>query len=167
MEITKEQVLDLHQHSGVTVQNFLNKWFPEAFKIELEVGKVYKYNQWLIKVSDLSKPYIRGYGFDNEFKWNEECDLGNEPNYWKQATTEEWEAALIAEAKKRGLYDAINFSNAHTLLSNYGVSTFHKSIDQNAIWTSYGCIYYKGVWAEIIKTITKREAEKQLGCKIV
>jgi hypothetical protein len=172
MEITKEQVLDLYNVvNDYYVDEKLKEWFPDAFKVELKVGKVFKgEGNIMVYITDVrSNNEVAGYGFMKDGKWSK-----NKKEYpWgfnaeiTEATTEEWESALIAEAKKRGLYDAQYFKHANILTVNNGNPGFVESIDENKIWTKYGCIYHKGVWAEIIKTFSKEEAEQLLGGKII
>jgi hypothetical protein len=150
-KITREQILKLVH--GSSIDN-LEKWFPEVFKTELEVGKVYKYTD------------SGSYGFTTNGNWCENLGVCKQDKY-TEATTEEWQSALIEEAKRRGLYDAEHFKHANTLTSNYNVNTFLPTVGSDSVWTKYGCIFHKGIWAEIIKTISKEEAEKQLGLKII
>ncbi|CAH56639.1 hypothetical protein PHG11b_12 [Flavobacterium phage 11b] len=159
-KISREQILKLVH--GSTIDN-LEEWFPEVFNVELEVGKVYKYKDCLFNYQLGNKCY----GFDAygwvKLRWSWE------ENYKgiKEATTEEWKYALIDEAKRRGLYYAINFIQAHNLKVSNGISQFHYRISKSEIWTYYGCVFKDGVWAEIIKTFTQEEAEELLGGKII
>jgi hypothetical protein len=162
MEITKEQVLDLCKQNNWYVNDKLQKWFPRAFKVELEIGKVYWRDKELFKWNDGKNTY----GFNSYGYYGNDMSVSTVLNP-RLATTEEWQSALIVEAKRRGLYDAVNFKDAYSLLINRGLPCFNKTITDNQIWTKYGCIFCNGIWADIIKTISKEEAEKQLGLKIV
>jgi hypothetical protein len=173
MEITKEQVLDLYGTTGnCYLHGKLKEWFPEAFKVELEVGKWYFH--------DKSKSIVNyqggtvGYGFNALNNWcSSTIDLGwsfkTHAKEWVLATTEQWESALIAEAKKRG-YKNCNYECLY--MSHRTKETDEKMFfDGGCIWigvsTQSNMIYEDGVWAEIIKTFSKEEAEKLLGAKII
>jgi hypothetical protein len=169
MEISKEQVLELKKLGNWGTSDKLKEWFPEAFKVELEVGKVYKASGCIFYYQEANKSY----GF-SDGEWSKPsqwvvCEVRVKDPSWviSEATTEEWESALIEEAKKRGLYDAQYFKHANNLTLNWGYPSFLESISENQIWTKNGCIYSQGVWAEIIKTFSKEEAEKLLGGKII
>jgi hypothetical protein len=173
MEITKEQVLDIYGTTGnLYLHSKLEKWFPEAFKTTLEIGKVYKYKglKTLVKIETINAEYFKVYGFDcegNYCRWNDYENFNDDK--WQEATTEEWESALIEEAKKRG-YKNGNYE----CLYHYGDS---RKTDGN-IHMFEGCvwigkrgelnqIFKNGIWAEIIKTFSKEEAEELLGGKII
>ena len=173
MEITKEQVLELKSSGNWKVSDRLKKWFPEAFKVELEVGKVYKFkekNRFMFKFA--GKYSIRensgSYGFNMAGKWFENLGVSQDDVY-QEATTEEWESALIKEAKKRGYkngnYKCLDLPNCTEEVVN---DFFYENKD---LWHGVSgrgnLIFDNGVWAEIIKTISKEDAEKQLGCKII
>jgi hypothetical protein len=171
MEITKEQVLELKKLGNWGTSDKLKEWFPEAFKVELEVGKVFKYKttKCIVKITELHKEDFAGYGVNylGEFVCKEK-NWTNGFDGWKEATTEEWESALIAEAKRRG-YKNGNYECLHCAEYTYE-ATDNLFFENNEVWLgnkSYcNMIFNNGVWAEIIKTISKEEAEKQLGCKI-
>ncbi len=172
MEITKEQVLKLHIASGYLNASYLEKWFPEAFKVELEVGKVYKYKglKTLIKITKIHLKSFDVYGFNYKGDYKTWLDSDNiNDDKWQEATTDEWESALIEEAKKRG-YNNGNYKclyqHGNSLETDGNIHMF-----EGSVWIGNGVetnqVFKKGVWAEIVKTISKEEAEKQLGCKII
>lgn len=166
-EITKEQILELSK----SVRNYddLKQWFPEAFKIELEVGEWYKHveikNSLVFKISELGYGWFNGIYKENEF-WSIE-----DYNLWIEATPKEVETALINEAKKRGFEVGTCFLDIEH--EGYEVCSDEIKICDSCECLSLqfgegnGLIYYKGKWAKIIQTITKEEAEKKLNCKII
>ena len=98
------------------------------------------------------------------------------------ATEKEVEEALIKEAKKRGFKEGVNFNVTKDLWNTSvgGREGFNTVIDKNTYNYSAhsnsfkincidGCmsIFTKGVWAEIVETITKEQAEKELGKTIL
>jgi hypothetical protein len=180
-KISRKQILKLVH--GSSIDN-LEKWFPEVFKVELEVGKVYKstyHKKVIVKPNYIdSEGVLYGYGFNTDGNFYKQdfvntipsrCLCNNEAaKKLVEATTEEWESALIEEAKRRG-YKNGNYE----CLSNFGSDVVDISkysfVDG---WLYQGdeigdCnrIFKDGIWAEIIKKISKEEAEKQLGCKII
>ena len=169
MEITKEQVLDLYQHSGVTVQNHLNKWFPEAFKAELQVGKVYKDQEGQLINFQGGK---NAYGFaGNYFCNNDGWGITTHDRNWQEAAIEEWESALIKEAKTRGYkngnYDCLSSWGSDVVITDNYFFDSDGYLFQGEDMSDSNMIFKNGIWAEIIKTISKEDAEKQLGCKII
>jgi hypothetical protein len=174
MEITKEQVLDIYDNNFYVDQK-LQEWFPEAFKVELEVGMVIKRinsdTEWIIKVCENYRLYginTNGNYFDLiKDKETIELILNNEEN--KKATTQEWHAALIEEAKKRGYKNG----NYECLYMPHKTEETDEKIffESGEIWIGFGSksnmIFKDGVWTDIIKTFSKEEAEKLLGGKII
>ena len=167
MEISKEQVLEMSTWGNSSDQLKVKKWFPEAFKVELEVGKVYiTTRESIIKCKSFGFDDIIGYGFSDTKDWLTEyvCKVKRE------ATTEEWGSALIEEARKRG------YKNGnHKCLSDWSTSELaidNYFLDENDLFIgkdggANNIIFKDGVWAEIIKTFSKEEAEKLLGGKII
>ena len=159
----------------------LKEWFPEAFGVELTVGKWYKGNsefESLICITELSKESnsereytkINYYGFLNG-NYKKESAIANLEHELslREATPEEVKEALIAEAVKRGLtkgkYCSFGISYREGLIDSddYFYDQTHKVF----LCGSNSLMDYKGKWAEIIPTITKAEAELQLNAKII
>jgi hypothetical protein len=170
MEITKEQVLKLCDKSFY-VDEKLREWFPEAFKVELELGKVYKYTgKFMFKFAGkYSTSCDSGsYGFSTTGKWCENLGVDKDDKY-TEATTEEWESALIEEAKRRG-YKNGNYECLY-VSDRTKVTDGKMFFNDGRIWigvnTQSNMIYENGVWAEIVKTFSKEEAEELLGGKII
>jgi hypothetical protein len=173
MEITREQVLELKKLGNWGTSDKLKEWFPEAFKVELEVGKVFKgEGSIMVYITDVrSNNEVAGYGFMKDGKWSK-----NKKAYpWgfnaeiTEATTAEWHAALIEEAKKRGYkngnYKCLYMPGCTEEVSN-DFFIDHKELWHGELETG-NMIFKDGVWAEIVKTFSKEEAEKLLGCKII
>ena len=175
-EITKEQILDLHSSAkkGGKADTKMREWFPDAFKTALEVGKWYKGEKniliYITSFNDINN--INGYGFIKDGSWS-----GSRGNFeWGlsvkcvEANESEVFEALKNEAFKRGFCsvgicfrDSIGRESkttgkveSHNGSANFGIT------NADNMW-----IFRNGVWAEIIPTITKQEAEKQLGKKII
>jgi len=166
MRITKEQVLQLEADGNECVRD----WFPEVFKVNLEVGKWYKLGDKFM--FNFSGKYSRSnnsgsYGFTMSGKWYDNLGISVDEIY-KVATDKEVEIALKNEALKRGFKEGVWFESAVSedyFKFNY---LFINDNDFSIIWNKgCGVIFKDGIWAEIIPTITKEEAEEKLKCKII
>lgn len=181
-EITKEQLQTI-EADGCT---YVKEWFPEAFKKELVVGKWY-----VVKNIACGSQGFSGIGqYTEEPNQSGLCDSDKGYNFkeasgriWRtngnvtEATNEEVETALIAEAKKRGFKEGVfikDFISKHNYGTNKKEFNRQQVSDQEFRYNNkYGflfigslMIFNNGIWAEIIPTITKAEAEKRLGVKI-
>ena len=113
----------------------------------------------------------RTYGFNHHGEWTE--TYNNELLHGKyggdilrQATKDEVKSLLIAEAEKRDVWDKpmLSVSNMESTISQYAMG-----YDQyeDTLWSEYGKVYKRGVWATPITegTIEDRlsRIEKYLG----
>jgi len=111
------------------------------------------------------------YGFNVCGHWKDE-DYYPLEDIDTEATPQEVETALIAEAKKRGFKEGVSFCRSKDLL----LSAFlHPSVnteavvttplilgDNNNLWTKDGCIIFsKGIWATITEDNKLNELEKK------
>jgi hypothetical protein len=184
MEITKEQVLEIYNMSqSEAIRRYLKFNFREAFKVELKVDKIYKYKNGtcIVKVTELQNKDFGGYGFNHLGEYVlVKTGWTNTHEGWQEANTEEWESALIEEAKKRGykkglsIQDIYNGNSDEDLVNVssdlFDYESIKAGVNQGkmALRDSEGSvIFYDGVWAEIVKTFSKEEAEKLLGGKII
>lgn len=187
--ITKEQIKSLHFNGSLTNQEDLECMFPKAFeeeKKELVVGKWYKskniktapYGLFFLTNNKLIAGRLNsdcGYGFDYLGNWKESnYDLsGTKPGSLVESTNQEVEEALKNEAVRRGFKEGVYFidQTGQEQVCNGQMSLNEKykgySVDGLCFGKSNGLIFRNGVWATIIPTITKAEAEKELGKKIV
>jgi len=141
--------------------------------VELEVGKWYKWKNGKALFNFQKNGNI--YGFLNG-KWHiTDHWTWDDFENCQEATSQEIEAALICEAKKRGFVkDAYcNNSNIHgTKLHNNKLGNGYFKFEENCLnWheidNTWYCIFKDGQWGQIIETITIQEAEKLLNKKIV
>jgi hypothetical protein len=127
-------------------------------KTKIEVNKWYKWGEVFIYVTSLPIGKLKGYGLD-EGKW---FDIRNDSTYWGfdtdnnfiPATNEEVEAALIAEAKKRGFKEGVKFNCAHNnRVGDAGEKFYFTDFKDHPVNLFCGdeWIFFKGQWAEIIK----------------
>jgi hypothetical protein len=178
MKITKEQqefIKHIHSSSGVWDKD-IEKKFPKLFKKEerkeLEVCRWVKYSsesKWLMFYTEDGGRY----GFDSSGNWFEEektKHTANDNFNNHYVTDEEVEEALIKEAKKRGFKEGVYFRSIHGISHKMNGSLdfgFMGRINVHAR-NSEGLIFENGEWAAIVvETITKQEAEKQLGKTII
>ena len=173
MEITREQVLEIYNMSLKELSGYLLKEFPEAFKIELEVGKVYKEKGNFMFM--FTGKYGRdnnseAYGFTTSGKWYENLGVCEEGEY-TQATTEEWNAALIEEAKRKGyvgnyikmiIGGSIGSCSTKQVMLISCLNDKIIGYNSNSSWT----LFKDGIWAEIMPTMSQKEAEEKLGVLI-
>ena len=156
--------------------------YPKLFvKEELVVGRWY----WV----DMghSKPMLAvwnsKYGNDVSYGFTTRGEWGNLGLYdyfkYTPATDKEVETVLIKEAKRRGFKEGVSvdglmtysgkISGKNPLNENkfyyYNKGTGKLFVNRNN--TSNICIFDNGKWATIIETITKEQAEKELGKTII
>lgn len=153
---------------------------------QLENGKVYKniYGHIFYKINEST-----GFGFSRVgFMFSD--NLGFIPEQYEEYPLEDFKALLITEAEKRGFKSGVYFKS----LDGYNVP--HLIGDEINFWPNEndygknnlalrisadekdwgmndgkGCsnpaIFKNGQWAEIVPTITKKEAEQKLRAKII
>ena len=157
--------------------------FPDVFNVKLEVGKVYKStfvnkegikSKFIAYIQDVEGMKNYGFNFFGEFDNN--MYFSNESNTLKEATQKEWEEALIKEAERRGYEEGIYFKSIigdnNFLIKGSCLKYGWNNQDCLYEINSSGLIFKDGVWATIIPTLTKQQAEEKLKefgfeCKIV
>ena len=158
--ITKEQLRQLTDPK-------VKEWFPEVFKVKLEVGKWYKSKIGLFCITKIENNTANAYGFHNGI-WKDKGRFTlNVAENDVEATKKEVFEALKNEAVKRGLVEGTYFKSS---ISGYDYEftniRFTESFDM--VWSENGgVIFDNGVWTTILQTITKSEAEKMLNRKII
>ena len=164
----KDFIKKAHENACSEWKTNIEKEFPELFKRDaLEVGKWYKRNNdnkiWFL--TEIKEGCSFGYGFNYSGYW---ADLSKGYNYsldLMPATDKEVDQALIKEAKKKGFKEG-----DHVRCLNDGrirvVTEYHMSTPDWEIDVKGGfnlgdiTVMLDGVWATIIETITKEQAEK-------
>lgn len=144
--------------------------------VKLEKGKWYRDTKigLLICVIEIQKHGLNAYGFDANGEWHSGtyCNsihngLQNCRNLVPVNESEVFEA-LKNEAVKRGLLEGIYIKTARGKIKE--LKGYYFMFCKNELATNdekYTSLFKNGVWAEIIPSITKSEAEKQLGKKII
>lgn len=172
-EITEEQIKQLAKGNAK-----VKEWFPEVFETELEVGRWYRRitgNTLSFICEPKGDAKVKSYGFSYNVFYNDtELDAHwgymNQLEEWTPATDTEVLEALTNEAKKRGFKKGVCFN-----IVNGEREPIHIDKNERYGFDNYGnkllmnnwCIFENGKWAEIIKTYTKKEAEKLLNAKII
>lgn len=184
-KITKDQILELKElalnSKPASIVEKLQELFPEVLEVELEVGKWY----------NVKKLQFGSLGFDGFGMYtDEDSNCGLTPDikgfnfkqvngevwrtngYFSLATDKEVFEALKNEAVERGFEEGIELyiknietkTNAFLKTTKTGLFYMYDSTTLNV---GNQVIFKDGKWAEIVPTITKEEAEKELGKKIV
>jgi len=164
LQIPKSVLLQLAENNSFS-EEIIKKEFPQLFESELEVGKWYKCEGYLMVWNNGNNTY----GFHrNDFSKN--WVFGKDKSHLlTPATEQEVFEALTNEAVKRG-YKVGNFK---CLLDNqiWGYDSCQGYfLDDDGFHLDAGCVFKDGVWASIIdqpKEITISEIEKILGYKIL
>jgi hypothetical protein len=189
-ESRKEFIKKAHSAACNEWKKNIEKEFPKLFKEDaLEVGKWYKRKQdsrlWFVTHIKNGSSY--GYGFDYSGYWADESKGFNYSLELNKATDKEVREALIKEAERRGFFNIGNTfkscfddNNEVRTISKYNSSTdigyYYDKVDnelRSEGLNTYGkfcsnpLIYSKGKWATIVETITKEQAEKELGKTIL
>lgn len=150
--LTKEQLKSLTDPQ-------VKEWFPEVFKTVLEVGKWYVCKGFGY-IINWQGSFHNSYGFTKGGDWYGNGWVENSKGL-REATEAEVFEALKNEAVKRGFVEGVYYKS----LSNGEIV---KCLGDYQLCYDHERICFKdGVWAEIIPTKTKEEAEKELNCKIV
>ncbi len=143
----------------------------------LEVGKWYKFpSGGLIFITGDFKESCKtvdGYGWSNQGGWyNKPFNVVSDT--WTEATTEEVETALKAEATKRGYIEGVTFNNANKRGRKFhGKNTGEISIIHyqcSGLYSGSQWLLFEGKWAKIVETkvleLTMSELEDKYGCKV-
>jgi hypothetical protein len=160
----KDFIIEAHDNACNDWRNRIEKEFPKLFKKHsLEVGEWYKREDYLMVWNDGKDTY--GF-FNGSFgKWAFGKDIKDELIL---ATEKEVEQALIKEAKKRGFKKGVVVvSKGYTDSIFDGKFRFGENCNDALDGFGTGYIFKKGVWATIKETITKEQAEKELGKTIL
>ena len=174
----KDFIKKAHENACSEWKTNIEKEFPKLFKEgDLVVGKWYKIGGNLYNVmSVVDSIWCLCYGFDSDGWLYESKRCINNLFSFRPATDEEVGQSLIKEANKRGfkldvdfkfIKGGVNYSGLRKIAKVGSTFKYKNGILQTlgyGEWT----IFNNGKWAEIIKeTITKEQAEKELGKTII
>lgn len=183
--ITKEQIetlVDVSKNAEIRLKD----WFPSAFvedkkELVLEVGKWYKNPNigslaYCKEILDKNSFYGHGFGSNNcGNEWFDMSDVEFTCNNWTEATPEEVKETLTKEAVKRGFVEGAWISWRTEGIGQINGKMYWAedclAIPCNSKTTKRDNnnfpLFHEGIWAEIIPTLTKAEAEQKLNCKII
>lgn len=177
--ITKEQILEFVEWgNNADAKKVREEWFPEVFETKLEVGKWYKsLSEYGSLFEYLGKSKARGFfqgdQWTDEWEWIKSIKI-------RESTEQEVKTALENEAIKRGfgkigiVFNSLNNDECISDIEGFdfwNLKKYQDSEDSNkfniSVCESGGVIFRQGIWATIIPTLTKKEAEEKLGVKII
>lgn len=171
----KDLIIELHGAVNNERSKELEIQFPELFKLKpLEVGKWYNVgHRYTICIDNVNGFRASIHGFKDGY-WFEYKDFQIINGYYKliPATDKEVETALIKEAIQIGFRKG-GMANLKTVNENYINSATFENNDfiydssENTLELDGFIIFENGKWATIIETITKEQAEKELGKTIL
>tara|TARA_R110000772_G_scaffold259957_1_gene377744 strand:+ start:61 stop:573 length:513 start_codon:yes stop_codon:yes gene_type:complete len=164
----KKLIKRLHADSHPSYKGEIEKEFPKLFKKELPNGWYADRDQgqWLCFI----EKGVMKYGFDQDGDWQINIELNyklQEDDY--KATKEQVRKSLIKEAKKRGFKEGVNADLTYCDHRVSDAKIIEENYRYNGRWLSLNnyIIFEKGKWAKVTETITKEEAEKELGKIII
>ena len=170
-ESRKEFIKKAHSAACSEWKTNIEKEFPKLFKKD-ENGwyKDKEVKGWCVFFEN----GIMKHGFDGNGDWFEDHNQNyklRKSDY--KATDKEVEEALIKEAKKRGFKEGVRINSkwmpnisANKLNGKFVFDNkFELCAKANSLMKY--TIFQNGVWAEIVDTITKEQAEKELGKTIL
>jgi hypothetical protein len=163
MKITKKQVLQLEADGN----KYVRDWFPEVFKSFTGWAKTNTGgNEYYLMYFEKN---IIQYGFNGFGNWcvNDKKEYNFNKEFEYEATSKQVKTALTNEAIKRGFKEGAWFKS---LFGNGNVRCCNNDCElkkDGSFWICGSYVMKDGIWAEIIPTITKEEAEKKLNCKII
>ena len=164
----------------------LKEVFPELFEVKLKVGEWYKTTHEIGNClfcytggfDNNNNPLGYGFSSDDEFFPEEKkCGWGFKECNPRKATIKEIKQALIKEAEKKWFKEGVYIDRNH-ISKSIGIAKidkktypkdplFYFSLQEDYLEYLGFVVYSKGQWAKIIPSLTKKEAEEKLKCKIV
>tara|TARA_R110000796_G_scaffold156853_1_gene273622 strand:- start:852 stop:1373 length:522 start_codon:yes stop_codon:yes gene_type:complete len=167
----KDFIKQAHESACGQWKKNIEDEFPKLFKKDLIVGKWYK-------TDGLLQNFLGKFGNDSTYGFRKDgvysASMGfHDDDTHDLATDKEVEQALNKEAKKRGFKEGIVIITSKTGVKRTLNSNFFIMIKNNLACLSsketcvYPVIFTNGTWATIVETITKEQAEKELGKTII
>lgn len=157
--ISKKQIKQLDK--GETT---VRELFPEVFETPFTGWQILDKNGYLGYFTNNKLDYF--INFNGFQKTNMDINL-KDVNVDRPATEEEVFKALEKEAINRGFKDGVTFVNLFNNLKYTARNNCFKYLKTGELVIDNNTIFHNGKWAEIIETITKSEAEKQLNKTII
>jgi len=148
MKLTKKFI---KENAGMT----LKETFPEVFE---------SFTGWMICESNKYIAYFEKdnlkYGIMASGDWfeNSNYKLSN-CAVDRPATPQEIQDALEKEAVRRGFKEGIEYLSPSSRIDNICDGNFNFNNGDNCLYSNGIAVFNNGIWATIIQTITKQEAE--------
>lgn len=174
----KEFIKELYdKRNGITgdqLKCLIERKFPELVKkdkhfkngdIVVFIGQCSNHASILVKITDVDEGSCYGFNRGKFGKFNH-YSFKNRPSDWEKVYESVWRDRLIEECKKRDIWDTKYFNPVQGPINIIPRSIVYNEAS-DILWSIHGTVYHQGVFATPIETITKEEAEKQLGKKIV
>ena len=166
-ESRKEFIKKAHEEACSEWKQNIEQEFPKLFKSEELYNGWYKdsQNEWCMFFQD----GMMEYGFNTDGNWRGDIKHFYSPIYSDyKATDQEVEEALIKEAKNRGFKEGNYKCLEGSIYKHSDDYKFYGSLLVTGFVDGARNVLFKdGKWATIIETITKAEAEKELGKTII
>ena len=160
----KEFIKKSHSAACSEWKTNIEKEFPKLFKEVANGWYKDKKNDWCMFIENGTVKY----GFDTDGVWKEDLSFNykiRKGDY--KATEKEVEEALIKEAKKRGFVKGVNISYLICTRNSFGFDGTFSIYNDSLVDNRHAVIFSEGKWATIVETITKEQAEKELGKTIL
>ena len=172
-ESRKEFIKEAHKNACSEWRLKIEKEFPKLFiKDELEVGKWYQNTYG--GIAFFQGKEVETYGLNSKGSWHLNNGWFQEVDNEVLATEEEVFEALKKEAIKRGFKKGATVDFGNGYVRNLETNNFYLESELDGYYlclrdTQDGgdIVFRKGKWGEVVETITKEEAEKQLGKTII
>lgn len=162
--ITKQQIKIIQDSRELEEVKYITKeWFPEVFELPKDFTGWVKDDKYPNVIAYSEKGYLK-FGFDANCNWVESTSTKLRTE--REATEAEVFEALKNEAVKRGFVDGAYYQWVNCPIKKVSGNYFVLMDDVFRI-NGFSIMDNTGSWATIIPTITKEQAEKELGKKII
>lgn len=137
----------------------------------IEENKWYQHpagGYWYIQKAEDNTIYI--YGFDSSMRWIKPNSRREKIKGLIEISTYKMNEHILKEAEKRGFSDNMYYKNTEgeKRYANHKPKVFYVYNNSPMIscGDGQGLIFNEGVWGQVLKTISKREAEEKLDVVI-
>jgi len=144
-------IKSLYKSADYEQKEKIKECFPEVFELP-ETG--WFKNKWTKSVY-FKTGLSSGYGFLHSTKWRDgfvDTNFDTQPLDWQPATEQEVKELLIAEAKRRGVWDCpIIDPNEVKMKNDFNFDNEGFSMKYNMLHSNYGLVFGNGKWATPIE----------------
>jgi len=146
-----KRIKALYKSADCEQKEKIKECFPEVFELP-ETGWLKHKDGVFVYRTGSEQGY--GLNFNNEWiivfdgdefmSWSFLCD----PHEWQPATETEVKEMLIAEAKRRGVWDCEMVNPLGTISTDdFGRGFIEFMFEENQLWSQYGLVFDNGKWA--------------------